>query len=338
MTLQPPLYLQGSLYSARVDRQLIADIFDPGVRGAADMLVTSSGGSLSVNIASGVAIVYGNTSSNQGAYRVFNDAVFNLAFDRAVTFPRLDQVVVHILDPTEGAGSSTPAFEIAKGVEATGASLINRSGANPTLPSNSLLIADVLVPVGVSPVIPAININDRRTMAAHKGGGVLPIGSQVPWVGTVDPGDGVWVLGDGRLIDRWTYTKFFNFAGHAYNGGVDPGNNKVRIPDKRGRSSIGAPDFGTAAGAATGNARAQAARGLNGGEVAHTQTMGELAPHAHTVSLGSTVMNPGNTPVEAVGATGGHAGTFGITQNQGGGGAHNNLHPYEADFWIVRIA
>ncbi|HEX4501084.1 MAG TPA: phage tail protein, partial [Scandinavium sp.] len=69
--------------------------------------------------------------------------------------------------------------------------------------------------------------NDPRLVAPS------PIGAIVAYSGNGDPPETDWLVADGRLIDRTTYAEFYNRTGHAYNGGVDPGGNKVRIPDKR---------------------------------------------------------------------------------------------------------
>ena len=131
----------------------------------------------------------------------------------------------------------------------------------------------------------------------------IPIGGQIAYTGQNDLPGGLFVVADGRLIDSTTYAAFDATCGrtagtgmlHAYNGGVDPGSNKVRIPDKRGKSSRGAVNMGTGA-AANDNAHVQAVNGRSGGEVNHTQLaaesgqnsnagMGtESADHAHSTS------------------------------------------------------
>jgi hypothetical protein len=104
--------------------------------------------------------------------------------------------------------------------------------------------------------------NDPRLVAPS------PIGAIVAYSGNGDPPETDWLVADGRLIDRTTYAEFFSRTGHAYNGGVDPGGNKVRIPDKRGKKSVGAINMGTGAGP-NDNAHLQAARGTSYGEVNH---------------------------------------------------------------------
>jgi microcystin-dependent protein len=127
-------------------------------------------------------------------------------------------------------------------------------------------------------------------------GNPAPVGAIVPYAGTADPPEPNWIIADGRLIDRTTYSDFYARVGHTYNGNVDPGSNKVRIPDKRGKKSVGAINMGTGAGP-NDNAHLQAVRGTSYGEVNHTLLAAESGTngngsttptstdHAHAVSV-----------------------------------------------------
>ncbi|HEX7088719.1 MAG TPA: hypothetical protein VF192_01205 [Longimicrobiales bacterium] len=67
----------------------------------------------------------------------------------------------------------------------------------------------------------------------------VPIGGVVEYAGVSEPPGGQFVFADGRLIDRTAHPDFFTRAGHSYNGGVDPGGNMVRVPDRQGRVAVG---------------------------------------------------------------------------------------------------
>lgn len=359
MTVLVPLYLTKVGVTAALDRGLLADIFTPGVPDKNSLVVTSTGGARSVNVSSGSCFVPGNQAGGQGTYRVYNDSSLTLTHAAATTFPRVDQIMARVYDSDYSGALDQGAIEILQGVETNGATLDNRGGAIPdgSLGTNFLRIADVLVPVGASPVIPAGNIRDRRPFASFRGGGQLPIGAQVPYVATVDPGDGMWIMADGRLIDKTTYSTFAGRAQNSYNGGVDPGSNKVRVPDKRGRSPIGAVSFGTdglngVTAVGNINSRYQGILGSNGGEVNHLLTSPEsgLRDHAHqeiAASGGAGIVN-------GMALNTGSASIFGSVQDTGGVktvdsvngrngvqdalNSHNTIHPFEADYWLVRIA
>jgi microcystin-dependent protein len=154
-----------------------------------------------------------------------------------------------------------------------------------------------------------------------------------------------WDWADGDLIDRTTYAAFFARVGHAYNGNVDPGANKVRKPDRRGRVGLTADSMGPlgAASRLTVAAGHSNARGQSGGEERHTQLLTELAAHYHE-HIGET----GQTHPNEVGSDGDRfqvgwgganrqtTGTRSLTQ--GGGQPFNIVQPYQVDNALVRIA
>lgn len=337
---------------AVLDRQLLAEIFDAGVAGANDLLVISTGGSRSVSIPAGACYVPSTQGAGyQGTYRTYNDAAITRTHDAASTFPRLDQIVMRVYDSTTlGSGALDEAdIEIVKGTEASGATVVNRTGAvaDGSLPPNVVRLADVLVPVGASPVIPSANIVDRRPHAGLKGGGSAPIGTCVPYCMGTEPTDGHWSLADGGLIDKTVYKAFFDGVGHAYNAGADPGSNKVRKPDKRGRGSVGADNMGTSAhsGAAGAASRLTTAaghsnvRGQNGGEERHTPTLSEMYSHAHPIPYGDNNSVSGGAWVTQYSSTSPATGNLQIgTGTMGSSSPFNLMQPYEADLWIVRIA
>lgn len=186
--------------------------------------------------------------------------------------------------------------------------------------------------------------------------GQVPIGCPIPYGGNVLPPGGAWAWADGSLIDKQVGgvdTIYFTRVGHAYNGGVDPGSGKVRLPDKRGRVSVGADNFG--AGAAGRLPNSNRLRGQNGGVDAVTLAASQIPAHAHPLN------DPGHThngycadqmdpPDGSTGKTGWAGGRFAgqwittngsnlsVNNNTGGGGSHSNMQPYEADNYIVRIA
>lgn len=251
-----------------------------------------------------------------------------------------------------------------------------------------------------TPAIPAAHGSTHSDEGPDAVAGLVPIGAVIPYAGITLPtlaGGQLqrWVWADGSLVNRDVYAIFFSRVGHAYNNGQDPLSGTptqgdptvgplVRVPDKRGRSSIGAVSYGPRGAAPNTNAYAQVARGSSAsGEVRHTLAENELAVHAHgyTEPNGGQghahgVYDPGHIHgyndrsgtgayiqnVTQSGATnaasynhthganfiatdsrttgiGIYQGVTGIAiSNAGSNIPHNNLHPYEADFYIVRIA
>lgn len=169
-----------------------------------------------------------------------------------------------------------------------------------------------------------------------------PIGSQLMYAGTSDPAaiDGIaaYLICDGRFVDQADYPEAFAVIGHRYNrdaGGaiVDPANGTFRLPDKRGRASVGA---GTATGAPGATAKTQ---GVRAGEETHVLTPGEgpLRSHTHGGIPAATGIVQG-TGVQTFLNAGSQVNSTGdVNGGQQNGSAHNNLQPYEVDNFIIRV-
>jgi microcystin-dependent protein len=197
------------------------------------------------------------------------------------------------------------------------------------------------------------SIVDRLETALNA---LVPVGLPLAWPGAALPTfplpagvsavPGVtpeFAWADGALIDRTIYAAFFTVIGHGYNGGIDPGNNKVRLPDKRGRVSVGADNMGSALGAAGRLPNSNRVRGQNGGEERHTLTTAEIpktgfvdenniALNLAHLSGGNALPGGGRNLLDTTGYNGG------FLQTAGGQGPHNTMQPYEVDHMIVRIA
>jgi microcystin-dependent protein len=204
----------------------------------------------------------------------------------------------------------------------------------------------------------------------------VPIGAMIPTGATGDPADTRFLLADGRALARTgQYALLFAAIGTSY--GAGDGSTTFNIPDRRGRTSVGADNMGTAAGAAGRLPNSNRALGQNGGEERHVLITAELAAHAHGVTdpgHGHGLSDPGHSHLYAGGylfgdVDNGHGGAFaasggggvvtalwkGSTQsvgtgmgvngnttgisvnNNGSGTAHNNLQPYVVDNWLVRV-
>jgi microcystin-dependent protein len=241
-------------------------------------------------------------------------------------------------------------------------SLFDYLGRNKSTAAPPASLVDVLSALPSAASVPdgtrAYAIDKQMELIAVGGlwlaaaGGAMPIGIQLPYVGDTDPGDiggGItFLLADGRLISRTTYAAFFARSGHKYNGGVDPGSSMVRIPDKRGRVTVGPDNMGTVQGAASRLPNSNRAAGQNGGEERHGLTVAELAAHGHGASYSAFAGRAysGNTGLGettayltgANGFTGLGAGSAITITSQGSGTPHNVMQPYEVDPVIVRVA
>jgi microcystin-dependent protein len=154
----------------------------------------------------------------------------------------------------------------------------------------------------------------------------FPAGVLLPFGGTTAPAG--WLLCDGAAVSRTTYAALFAAIGTTY--GVGDGATTFNVPNPAGRvlcAASGSHALGSITGAET-----------------HTLAVTEMPAHGHTVTdpghshnilagtsgtggIDSTAQNGTNLAASAPG-TQGPANATGITiQNNGSGGAHNNMQP-----------
>jgi hypothetical protein len=139
----------GLEYSAKDLRRFLSIGREQGVIAAGDFAVSErgAGANLSVDVDPGEALIQGDTSTDQGLYYVNETATTNVSITAAdATNPRIDRVVLEILDHDEDAGGSYFArIRVVDGTPTSGATLVNLTGA-ATVPDDALLLANVSVP------------------------------------------------------------------------------------------------------------------------------------------------------------------------------------------------
>lgn len=186
---------------------------------------------------------------------------------------------------------------------------------------------------GGTPPVTAYNENFDASPAADGGidaewmnDAVLPIAAIMPYAANTDPSGGSWIVCDGRPLDRDDYAALFAKIGTTY--GVGDGSSTFNVPDLRGRTPIGA-------GAGTG--LTNRALGAKGGAEKHTLTTGEMPSHTHGVQL-SNGFTSGDTTIRGVEAP--LVAWFdnqGAIQAAGGNGPHENMPPFLAVGFIIRV-
>lgn len=186
-----PQYLNANtnVYTAwDIRRMFDASPGGEGVAGYEDFRVMQrqAGANMSVDVgktAVGLmqAWVRGDARGGQGLYAVDN---IDRAAPTADTYvaqlndtitsnasgnPRLDQVVLEVLDQQHAGSSNLAQIRVVAGTPTAAATLDNRNGA-AALPANCLLLADVLVASGAASIVTA-DIRDRRAFCLA---GVIP--------------------------------------------------------------------------------------------------------------------------------------------------------------------
>lgn len=169
MTELPVMFQNAVELSGSDLRHAFAGPLGEGVEGYEDLRVKPGAAVTTVDVQAGVGYVRGDGLTDQGLYRVRNDATKNSANFSAggmaaphATKPRLDQICARVYDTdVDGSGSHKWVLVVVAGTAATGATLDNREGA-ATLPESTMLLADVLVPAGAAKALEAGDIRDRR--------------------------------------------------------------------------------------------------------------------------------------------------------------------------------
>ncbi len=169
----PPFVLQNGSHSAALFREAISSLLATagGAVGLGDLLVTQNGTpNMSVNIAAGEIWIpgtaaTGNDDAPQGQYFGYNDATLNLAVAASnPTNPRIDKVCATVEDAAYSGSNNDWKLQVVTGTPTAGATLANLNGAAAT-PSNSIVLAYVLVPANATTIITA-DIQDNRPFAA----------------------------------------------------------------------------------------------------------------------------------------------------------------------------
>lgn len=149
-----------------------------------------------------------------------------------------------------------------------------------------------------------------------------PTGSVIMFGGASAPTG--WLLCNGAAVSRTTYADLFAVLGTTWGSG--DGSTTFNVPDLRGRSPLGA---------GSGSSLTPRTFADKGGAETHTLATGEIPAHTHTtridgantmaVSAGSDSFQSRGTPAVQI-----------STGSTGGGGAHNNMHPWLAINFIIK--
>jgi len=135
-----------------------------------------------------------------------------------------------------------------------------------------------------------------------------------------------WLLCQGQAVSRTTYAALFAAIGTRY--GAGDGSTTFNIPNLKGRVPVGGdsaePEFNTI--------------GETGGEKTHTLTVGEIPAHNHQEKVAD---RSGYTGTDGTAAGTGYTDDMHLSSytanSTGGGGAHNNLQPYIAMHYIIKL-
>ena len=153
----PPSWLQNGSHPAENDRLTTQALYaTTGIIGSTSLAVTQNGTpNMSVNIAVGWAAIVGTSTTTQGTYVSYNDAVVNAAIATAPSSnSRIDLVCLTVNDAYYSGSTNNVVVNVVTGTSAA-------SPVAPSTPANSIALAQVLVGTSVTSIITA-NITDVR--------------------------------------------------------------------------------------------------------------------------------------------------------------------------------
>ena len=153
----PPSWLQNGSHPAENDRLTTQALYaTTGIIGSTSLAVTQNGTpNMSVNIAVGWAAIVGTSTTTQGTYVSYNDAVLNAAIATApATNSRIDLVCLTVNDAYYSGSTNNIVVNVVTGTAAA-------SPVAPATPANSIALAQVLVGTSVTSILTA-NITDVR--------------------------------------------------------------------------------------------------------------------------------------------------------------------------------
>lgn len=332
MTVEKPLWMQGNTYPARLDRGILAQLWDEGVMNLGALRVTQrgAGANFSVDIAAGTAVVQGDDQAEQGNYLVRSTSTVNVTVSAAPgANSRIDLICLRVYDSNAG-GVGTSAGQSTGAITADTAGFVHIAGTPsgspvpPTVPASCLALATI------GPITPSTSsivnglITDVRPLAGRRTSpGTLEFRAQS--LTRVPNG---WLECNGQAVSRSTYADLFAEIGVAF--GAGNGTTTFNLPDFRDRFPLAAgssfPTIGATGGAAT-----------------HTLTSSEV-PATRVVFDGGSWDGYDPPFGQGVGGaginiTGGQRSTLDESKLKvdGGGQAHNNMPPYQvAGGWVIR--
>ncbi len=147
----------------------------------------------------------------------------------------------------------------------------------------------------------------------------VPTGTVFAFGGATAPNG--YLICNGSAVSRATYSDLYAIVGTFY--GVGDGSTTFNLPDLRGRVIVG---VGEGTGLTNRNI------GSTGGAETHQLTVNQLPSHSHGISVSAS--DSGSTTT-VDGASGTDATIQ--TANEGGNEAHNNMQPYQALNYIIKI-
>jgi hypothetical protein len=188
---------------AQVMRQAFGSLIGStgGLVATGDLQLTQKGTpNMSVQVAAGSCWVPGFPAGGINPYFFNNSATYERSIVASGSEPRVDTIVVQMLDKAYEGSQAEPVIEALKGVEATGTTLANLKGI-ATVPSACLVLGYVFVEKGASSIV-TVDIKNVATVV----GLARQSWGYVSGAGAIEAGSGdftVTKISTGRYAVVW---------------------------------------------------------------------------------------------------------------------------------------
>lgn len=160
------------------------------------LVVTQNGSpNMSVNVASGMALVAGTEGSKQGTYVCLNDATLNVTIAAAdPSNPRIDLIVFKVQDAAYSGGTNSSSIVAVTGTPAG-------SPTPPAAPANSITLAQIAVAASDTSIVTG-DITDKRPLLSALGAPIRCTSTTRPAASTVSEGQMIYELDTNKFY--WT--------------------------------------------------------------------------------------------------------------------------------------
>ena len=165
----------------------------------------------------------------------------------------------------------------------------------------------------------------------------VPVGTVLPWAGAEGSVPTNFLLCDGREVSRFVYQNLFNIVGIAF--GSPTSASVFKLPDLRGRTTVGRDKMGGGAGAGRLTHPDAVALGGVFGIDRHPLTVPELPVHTHSYDDHLFTSGVGGALVggaDGTDANNVYAEDADATGSEGSGQTHNNVQPSITMNFIIR--
>lgn len=313
-----PLFMDiDSTYSGDEMGLVHRGVIGEGIVSSTAFAVTEkgAGADMSVDIAAGAAWIEGDDdTAAQPIYRCRSASTVNLTVSAAdATNPRIDRVVLEVLDSTFTGASQVGRLEVLAGTPAA-------SPSAPALPDTAISLATIAVAANETAITDAEITDLRQPMS----GDVQSVGMVAPFYGSAPFG---FLAMDGSSVSTSKYPRLASFLSEA--------GASMTLPDLRDKFLAGAGS--TYSVGDTGGADSVTLTAAQSGLPAHTHPGSDITVAASSSGYTGSVRVAGSDDASSTGTDTTSAADTGSNSSASASSSHENRPPYHGVTFAIRV-